>query len=175
MAGIFCRDIWGIIFDLLEKNFDPLTLNNLSATCRKLHDIDMQRRQSYIKQYEKHGPLIEKLKEKRQDYVQLIRYAAITCHFYKYYYFQVTFKHVIQWLSKDQTFQYQQQLTKMTQEEIVNELLEKTKVKQFKNNSEFSRWIELIKCQISAPDYCYVFTYIKQDGDIVNAIMDLQF
>nr|MBA3284839.1 hypothetical protein [Nitrosopumilus sp.] len=131
-------------------------------------------RQSYIKSYEKQGPLIEKLKEKRQDYVRLVRYSAITCHFYKYYYFQVSFEGVINWLSKDRTIQYKEQLTRMTEDEIVIELLSQTKVNQFNGYEGFDKDIYLIKRQVDDPEYCCVFSYIKY-GDIVDAIMDLQF
>lgn len=177
MTGIFCRDIWGIIFDLIEEDFDPFALNNLSATCRKLHDLDMQHRQCYIRAYEKQGPLIEKLKKGRQDYVKLVRYSVITCHFYKHYYFQVTFTDVIKWLRKQKNIRFKdkEKLTRMTEEEIVTELLEKTDVKKFKEDKGFDKDIELIRNQVDVPDYCCVFSLIKNRGDIVNTIMELQF
>ena len=41
------KDIWGLIFEQFEDKFDPYTLNALSLTCRKLNQIDRERRIRY--------------------------------------------------------------------------------------------------------------------------------
>ena len=46
--GPFCKDIWEIIFFYFEINFCPDTLNALSLTCKKLNNIDNERRSRYI-------------------------------------------------------------------------------------------------------------------------------
>ena len=47
MIGPFSKDIWGIIYEKLEIDFDPLALNNLSRTCKKLYNIDNIRKKNY--------------------------------------------------------------------------------------------------------------------------------
>ncbi len=46
--GPFCKDIWGMIFSHFEINFCPISLNNLSLTCKKLNNIDNERRSRYL-------------------------------------------------------------------------------------------------------------------------------
>lgn len=45
--GTLSKDIWSLLFQNFEVNFDPLTLNCLSLTCKKLNNIDRERVQLY--------------------------------------------------------------------------------------------------------------------------------
>ena len=192
MIGVFSKDIWGIIFEKLETNFNPHALNNLSLTCKRLNVIDKQHRQNYIKDYEKMGPLIEKLQKGRQDYVNLVKYAPLTCPFYRYYYFPVTFKLLVTWIKRNlsneerdfllnlkekevMSDKERDSLFNLKEKEIVSQLLPLISGKFFINFSDFPKDIILIERQINAPKVSYVLSYIKNRGDIVNTIMDLQF
>ena len=175
MIGVFSKDIWGIIFEKLETNFDLNALNNLSLTCKRLYEIDKQRKQNYIKDYEKVGPLIEKLKRGRQDYVNIVKYAPITYHFYKFYYFPVTFKLLVTWIKQNLSSKERDFLFNLTKKEVVSQLLPLISGNFSINFCDFPKDIKLIENQINAPKVSYVLSYIKNRGDIVNTIMDLRF
>lgn len=177
MIGVFPKDIWGIIFEKLETNFNPHTLNNLSVTCKRLYGIDKQRRQNYIKSYEKIGPLIEKLKKGRQDYVNIVKYAPITCHFYKYYYFPINSNLIKDWLKNHSGIDHKEKerLLNMKEKEMLTKFVKFINTNYYATGEIFAKDIEMISRQILAPPFFYVLSYLKNRGDIVNTIMDLQF
>jgi hypothetical protein len=167
MIGVFCKDIWGIIYEKLETSYDPRALNKLSITCKKLHSIDMERRKKYIFQYEKQGPLIQKLKKGRQNYLNLVKYAPISCYIYPYKYFEITFESANNWLNS-------YFLGTKNEEELISRLGNILNVKQLAQYYE-DKDLELIQAQVKASDLQYMFSYIKNNGDIVDTIMDIQF
>lgn len=168
MIGVFCKDIWGIIYEKLEISYDPLALNNLSISCKKLHNIDMERRKKYIWEYEKQGPLIENLKKGRQNYLNLVKYAPLSCYIYPHKYFEITFESANNWLNR--SF-----LGTKNEEELIFRLLNILDVKQLTKYSDIHKDLELIQAQVFASDLQYMFSYLKNNGDIVDTIMDLQF
>jgi hypothetical protein len=167
MIGVFCKDIWGIIYEKLETSYDPQALNSLSISCKKLHSIDMERRKKYIWEYEKQGPLIQKLKKGRQNYVNLVKYAPISCYIYPHKYFEITFESAHNWLSS-------YFLGIKNEEELIRYFFFILDVKKLSEYYE-DKDLELIQAQIKASDLQYMFSYIKNGGDIIDTIMDLQF
>lgn len=170
------KDIWNLIFEKLETNFCPYSLNSLSLTCKKLNSIDKERRERYSKhlnnKYSDILSQIQKYKETkgRFDYVTLEKYLYIgNCYVKETPYQNIKiYEHFPDYLSyleklKVKNFTELKQLS-------MDELLKRLEFKDYVRKD-----IELIQKQVyTKSDLILVFTYMKWDEDIVNSILDIQ-
>lgn len=168
MIGLFPKDIWGMIFENFERDFDPISLNNLSLTCKQLNYIDIQRRKIYIKNYEKTERDVETYKKGRQDYVTLLKYLCITKYVHSHAFYLPNYLNVYKFakllkisnLSKTEVLTENQLTTFLIT--VINICI------QYYNTQV------LIKRNCSgAPLYCCLLTYIEYNRNIPKCISHL--
>lgn len=168
------KDIWNLIFEKLETDFCPYSLNSLSLTCKKLNSIDKERRERYSKHLiNKYSDILSQTKrnlEGRIDYITLERYLFIGNSYVVQNIFQniKMYEHFPDYLSyleklKVKNFTELKQLS-------IDEFCTKLDFKEINRKD-----ISLIQEHVyTKSDLILVFTYMKWDEDIVNSILDIQ-
>jgi hypothetical protein len=166
--GPFCKDIWEMIFSHFEINFCQETLNSLSLTCKKLHFIDKKRKSTHFKALMKKCSLLEfhpEINKARPDYVTLYKYISIDMinigKNSKDVFLIKKIPELHLYLKKLNVDTFEE-LNKISSQDICKKLdICYNDVYLFFSN-------ETVSFIIAA------FFYIKNNGDIINAIMDMQ-
>lgn len=169
--GTLSKDIWGLIFHKFEINFCPHTLNSLSLTCKKLNEIDNERRCRYLNQYS----LIElnpELKKGRQDHVSFLKYRNIDL-------IDMTTKKIfkIGGNYENTMISVYPDLHKYLKILNVDKYEDLFKMNQgvCEKFNIPSKDVDLVCSQVCTEFIFAIFSLIKYEGDIVNSIMELQF
>ncbi len=154
--GYLSKDIWGLIFNYFEINFCPNSLNALSLTCKKLNEIDNERKRTYIRQID------VKLKNGRVDLAAYVKYKNIDTKM----------------IGNKNMISFYPDLHKYLDTLKVDKYEDLFKLKQEKVCEKFdilSKDVDLI-CHHTSIEFIFViFSLIKHKEDIVNAIMDFHF
>lgn len=171
--GTLSKDIWGLIFQTYEINFCPKTLNSLSLTCKKLNEIDKERRLKYINQYSDLDiELNPELKKGRQDHVRVLKYKnidLINMSTKKIFKIGENYENVM-FLVYPNLHEYLKILNVEKYEELFG-LHQNTVCEKFDIPSKD---LDLVCSHVSTEFIFAIFSLIKHKGDIVNAIMELQ-
>jgi hypothetical protein len=174
MIGPFSKDIWGIIYEKLEIDFDPLTLNNLSRTCKKLYNVDNIRKKNYELKLKKINKTYQNTG--RQDYITLLENSYITQYLNEYWVeSKRNSKEISQWLKKLNVRNLGIS-EKSSEQEITTKLI--IVADEYNSRDCFlipiSDDLDLISTQTGALLYDCLFMYFFHDRDIISAIMEIQ-
>lgn len=171
MIGIFYKDVWGLIYEELERKYDVKTLNSLSCACKQLYNMDIHRRKFFISQC---GPLPHRVGNyfklsvpKRPDYYSLIKFNPIITYLRNY----------IDTEGSTNVYKLCDALNILnaTTLDELNKIPFATVLDMLNVDA---RYLELVKNQLApsdASDAVYIFSLFLYDNDIVESIMSLQF
>ena len=159
--GTLSKDIWGLILTYFEINFSPHTLNSLSLTCKKLNEIDNERKRRYIKQID------VKLKG-RVDFISFIKYKSIDM-------VDMTTQKLSKYNENIMICVYPDlhKYLKILKVDKYEELLKLNKNATCQKFGICDKDIDLVCSQISVHFIFAIFSFIKNENDFINTIMEL--
>lgn len=171
MIGPFPKDIWGLIFREFEYNFDPYALNNLSLTCKKLYEIDMQHKKNYISRRKKIGYDEPIYKKGRHDYVTLLKYGYLMQYLHNHSFCMDNYRNIYQFvkLLKIGNLSKMEALSETQMTKLILTLID---VGVFQNY--YLKDIMLISNRLpKAPLYCCLLAYLQLYQDVRICISTL--